>query len=875
MKKSILVSFLVAVLICTVGCSAGTDSKEQSTTSNQNSTASQSDEQTEPIRAATFDGDLEDYFKVDKDVVYHFSSNDGSRLDLIAAADEHMNDTTVYHFEGEFYDSSDELLDYYNAVYLLTPQMLCQTYSSNPLKSDDGQQTVWLKSPVAPGDTWQTTYCDEAEGFVDAVVTVAQIESDRIKVNLEVVDQSVAEANRKALVREFKKAGLPMSAAVLQGDDTLAYSESFDYKPGKDATNLKRYFSDDANIKALFSNNPIEIKRLVAEYKRKVRETDDIAEIAELTKFYLATFYGMNSADVPNAMLDIAAYGLARTDANPVVLDAFIESVNFNIYGLTFVNFIGDYALYLNNTMNEVLRLTDFDGEEMFKRDLPIPQAGEFMGAKYLEKAYRDNNLYYSVSPYDMETLEIVNTDLIQPKDVVYSNAKYAFNTLLNSDNGNVATYVELATLIEMVTAEYNKDYYERQGVDAPIFKDSAYYHPYIMELIENADYLYEQLDETYRAGAKYYMNQIVQMAFMRRELPGKYYTGVALNREAGIDHITRNSYDYESTTEMYDRELAGALRDFLREHPKSYFKGEFAAALDSLEKHNYCYHQSLEDKLLDLAPYNGMWEAPYSAYTMSDDLKNYYQDLAVGGNSEALPAATTVDDLESLVDAIKPGATVMLKPQTYLIADSDGTYRGEYAEIKEGKLTIFDVEDLTISAERGFAQIITYQLNNVVELRNCKNVTLRGLRLGHIVKEYCNGSAIFITDSHGVNLKESIFYGCGFNGITVWDSDGVAVSDSVISGCDSDGISIRDSAQMMIKHCYLRDNDAYAIQAINSKDITISNCTTDNNFSDPEYVITQEAIIYGINSTMRLTGNTYQESIAPCVYDGGEVTID
>ncbi len=881
MKKLMLVSFLVALLTFVTGCSteSNSHSTSESAVPNQNTTENQikaaGAEQVQPITAAKFDGELNHFFEFEENLVYRFSSSKGSRLDLIVAADEKMHEMTAYHFEGELYDESDELLDYYNEVYLLTPQVLCQTYSSNTFKRDDEYQTIWLKSPVSPGDTWQTTYYDEDEGFVDAVVTVAQIEDDYIKVNLVVVDPSVVEENRKNVARTFQKAGLPMSDAVLCGAETLVYSESFDYNPTVDAANLKRFFSDDANIKALFSASPIEVKRVIGEYKKGVRKTEDIAEIAQLTKQNLSKLYGMNAVAVPDAMRDIAAYGLARSDDNPVVLDAFIESVNFNIYGLTFSHFIADYALYLNNTLNEVLRLTDFDGAEMFKRPLPIPRTGDFLGAKYFEKAYRDCNLYYSISPYDMEMLEVVNTDLIEPEEVVYTNAKHLFGTSLRGDYDNAAKYIELATLIEVISAEYDKVYYERQDIDGMFFKDSAYYHPYILELLETADYLYQQLDEKYRKGAQRYMNQIVQMAFLRRELPGKYYSGVGLNREDGIAHIVRYSYDVENTSEMFDRELAEALREFRAQHPDSYFNFYIAVVLENFEKYNYCYHQPLDDMLLELTPYKGLWEAPYSAHTMSDDLKNYYIDLAVDDTPETMPAAVVADDLKSLVDAIKPGARVSLKPNTYLLSPSDGDYFGKYAKIQNGKLTIEGVADLTIGATRGFAQIISYELNDVVELKNCKNVTLSRLRLGHIVKEYCNGSAIRIADSHGVNLKKSIFYGCGYNGIAVSNSDGIAVADSVISGCDSDGISIRESAQMMIKRCYLRDNGAYAIKAYNSKDIAIGNCTTDNNFSDPQYVTTQEAIIYGVNSTLRLSENTYIERIAPCVYDGGEVTID
>ncbi len=874
MKKSVVVGFLVLSMLLFASCGGATD--DQSTSDGQTSADDAEVSRTEKAdenEFVTFDDALDDYFKVDVDTVYRFVGDD-SRVDVLAALDEHIGGEEAYYFEGEYCDDSGALLDYFNEVYTISPKRLCQSFNDNPLEGNKSYQTIWLKSPVTTGDTWQTTYYDAREGFVDARVTALQIDDD-IVVKLEVVDQSVAEADRRTVLRKFSEGATPLGDTVLFGDDTLPFSESFDYKAGGDAANLKRYYSDDDNIKELFADNPIEIMRLLGDYKKAVRATDDVEDIAIMTKRDLELLFEKNTVTVPRAMLDLASYGYAHSNEDVAVLDAFIEAVNYNIYGLQYSHIIANYALYLNNALNEVLRLTDFDGTEMFKRPLPIPQAGDFLGAKYFEKAYRERALYYSVLPYDMAMLEVVDTDLIEPQVVVYSQAKYAFSTSLQTDSTNAAIYAELATLIETLSAEYDKRYYERQDVDGVLFKDRRYYRPYIVELLESADSLYEQLDEKYKNGAKRYMKQIVQLAFLRRELPGKYYSGVGLYCGDGLAHIMRGSYDGESTPEMFDRELAEVLRDFKEEHPDSYFNFYITVALDNFEKYNYCYHQPLEDMLLELTPYKGVWEAPYSAHTMSDDIKNYYIDLAVDDDLEAMPAAVTVEDLQSLVDAIAPGARVALKPNTYLLSPRDGNYFGEYAKIENGVLTIEGVSDLTICATRGFAQIISYELNDVVELKNCKNVTLSGLRLGHMVKEYCNGSAIHIAGSHGINLQKSIFYGCGFNGISVWDSDGVAVSDSVISGCDSDGIAIRDSAQLMIAHCYLRDNGDYAIKAINSKDITISNCTTDNNFNNPEYVDTEAAIIYGIDSTLRLSENTYIERIAPCVYDGGSVTID
>ena len=171
-----------------------------------------------------------------------------------------------------------------------------------------------------------------------------------------------------------------------------------------------------------------------------------------------------------------------------------------------------------------------------------------------------------------------------------------------------------------------------------------------------------------------------------------------------------------------------------------------------------------------------------------------------------------TVSTAEELLEAIRPGAEIVIQPGFYDLsafvepARADGREfweaGEEYVRLREcfdgTEIVIRGVDDLILRGGTGLAadtELVTEpRYATVFNFEDCSGLTLSGLTLGHTEQGACEGSVLRFSGCRDVKLDRMDLYGCGVYGIEALDGTGdLTVLDSVLRDCDYGPFSIED----------------------------------------------------------------------------------
>ncbi len=245
--------------------------------------------------------------------------------------------------------------------------------------------------------------------------------------------------------------------------------------------------------------------------------------------------------------------------------------------------------------------------------------------------------------------------------------------------------------------------------------------------------------------------------------------------------------------------------------------------------------------------------------YTLLMSLLTALACLLLGCGTAAVPAAETtaeaaalldgavtqVSDVDGLLAAIEPGATICLEPGVYDLSTASG-YGGKgsdyyfWSEVYDGwALVITDVTglsidggsagDVTIAAAPRYADVLCFQ--------NCTDVSLSGLTAGHTEEDgQCTGGVLDFSWCKNVQVNGCDLYGCGVLGVRVQNSRSVNVADTIIRDCRDTGAAyVESSRDVLFDRCEIYRCEGYSglFQFANSSDCAILNCSIYDNNSE------------------------------------------
>ena len=193
-----------------------------------------------------------------------------------------------------------------------------------------------------------------------------------------------------------------------------------------------------------------------------------------------------------------------------------------------------------------------------------------------------------------------------------------------------------------------------------------------------------------------------------------------------------------------------------------------------------------------------------------------------------------TVTTAEELLEAIRPGAEIVIEPGCYDLspfveqAMADGRqFRQageEYVRLREcfdgTEIVVCNADDLIIrggSESPGDTElVIEPRYATVFSFENCSDLTLFGLTMGHTEQGSCEGSVLRFSGCTGVELDKMDLYGCGVYGIEALDGSGdIHVRESEIRDCEYGPFSFEDTAgQLDFTDCALYGSDGAGFYA-------------------------------------------------------------
>lgn len=218
------------------------------------------------------------------------------------------------------------------------------------------------------------------------------------------------------------------------------------------------------------------------------------------------------------------------------------------------------------------------------------------------------------------------------------------------------------------------------------------------------------------------------------------------------------------------------------------------------------------------------------------------------GSSPAAASNTVNVSNIDELLAAIAPDAEIHLAPGRYYLTeaadygkDSANKYYhwNSFGFDGEYELCLESVDGLHLVGDN--AELLTVpRSSNVLRFRNCDNLSLQGLTVGHTeASEACQGGVIYMEYCANASIDRCALYGCGTIGVWTESCSDLMVTDTDIYHCSSAGISFSDGIHLNVAGCRIYDcgqSGAYqeataALLFYNASDITVSGCEVYDNY--------------------------------------------
>lgn len=258
-------------------------------------------------------------------------------------------------------------------------------------------------------------------------------------------------------------------------------------------------------------------------------------------------------------------------------------------------------------------------------------------------------------------------------------------------------------------------------------------------------------------------------------------------------------------------------------------------------------------------------------------------------------PTVTTVSEeperisnIDDFLAAIRPDAEILLDAGDFSLdsASDYGNSKSPYytwdpVGLGGCCLTLVGVKNLTI---RGLGEDQTRLLTDtrtadVLYLKDCENITLEGLSLGHTAQtEACEGGVVRMEHNYNVTLNHLDLYGCGTAGINAIYCTGMEVQNCTIHHCSYTGAMLEYCEDVAIENTTFRNlgRDApipYVLLATCTTDVTISDCLFSDNYSYTLLTTLSPSGSFVVQNSLfqgnRLTDAMFDIHDEPIVLDG------
>ncbi len=225
-------------------------------------------------------------------------------------------------------------------------------------------------------------------------------------------------------------------------------------------------------------------------------------------------------------------------------------------------------------------------------------------------------------------------------------------------------------------------------------------------------------------------------------------------------------------------------------------------------------------------------------------------------------PEVITVTNVNELLQSIGSNRIIQLSPSIYDFSLADFS-EPNYPNEGKKQLVISGVQNLTIiGVGEQLAEIRTEDpLTYVMVFKDCRNITLKNLEIGHLVgEEKCKSGVLAFENCSEVYIESSIIYS-GVEGLSLSKVSSFKFSNSTIKDCSLGIFTCLDSTGLEFSESYFINNHGLNfINFFNCASVLIENCEISDNNTLPGEVIrlyTRNALFNICNTTGLRLKNT------------------
>jgi hypothetical protein len=187
-------------------------------------------------------------------------------------------------------------------------------------------------------------------------------------------------------------------------------------------------------------------------------------------------------------------------------------------------------------------------------------------------------------------------------------------------------------------------------------------------------------------------------------------------------------------------------------------------------------------------------------------------------------------------------------------------TKAARWESVFDGKeLCIVNVTDLNIEglqskllAEPRYAWVLNF--------RNCHNIALRNLSIGHLKLGSCHGGVLRFESCTGISIAGCELFGCGTYGLEFNGCENVEILGTITRACTYGIMQVKNCKNVMFSGCRFADNKEFDLCQFSGEidHLLFKNCVFEQNMSRDGYSffnlggLTERSTIFVQDSTFR-----------------------
>ena len=152
----------------------------------------------------------------------------------------------------------------------------------------------------------------------------------------------------------------------------------------------------------------------------------------------------------------------------------------------------------------------------------------------------------------------------------------------------------------------------------------------------------------------------------------------------------------------------------------------------------------------------------------------------AIGSNR-----VITVSGIINLSDVLQSNEKSQKAGLTTISEGSEATQRASRENVFDGyQLVLNHCVNLTIKGTNGAALIVAPRYAYILSFRNCHEIEINNLTIGHTDEGYCQGGVLEFNNCQDIQIDRCDLYGCGIEGITATNTTDLDCTKTIIRDC-------------------------------------------------------------------------------------------